>query len=121
MPSWFFSIITIIFGIVCILSSYFEWTWFWRLGGVGDLIYKKMGHSSMRMLYAFLGTGLIIVVIKDWFDVLLPDVISQLCFAGMMAGIVGLVLFILYRDFFRVKNKKNKIYADSTDNPESSN
>lgn len=115
MPSLFFSVITIILGIVCILSSYFEWTWFWRLGGVGDLMYRKMGHSSMRMLYAFLGMGFIMVVIKDWFDALLPDVIRQICFAGTMAAIVGVVLFVLYGGFFKVKNKKDEINVDPID------
>lgn len=32
-------------GIFNILSSYYEWTWWWRLGGVGDYIYNRFGHE----------------------------------------------------------------------------
>jgi hypothetical protein len=110
MLDWI-SIGTIILGIICILSSYYEWTWFWRLGGVGDSLYKRVGHSSMRLLYAFLGLSFLLVELNDWLDLVLPGVLSQLCFVVSLIIVMCLLVYGWRRNRFK---KKSNTDNDST-------
>lgn len=60
-----FLIIVALGGLICILSSLYEWTWFWRLSGLSSLFYKRFGHEATRVSYGFGGVLLLVLASRE--------------------------------------------------------
>lgn len=57
-------IFIIAFGLIFLLSSYYQWVWCWRLNGLGKIFYNRFGHESTRLSYGLFGIALIASAIR---------------------------------------------------------
>jgi hypothetical protein len=112
--SIWFSVIILLIGIFCILSSYFQWTWWWRLGGAGNWFYNKFGHEKTRLLYAVTGFLMVSLLIRQFIEAIWTTAFGKVVILAFVLVIAGFIFYASRRQA-TLKNKKNKIDTDETD------
>ncbi|MBI5666602.1 MAG: hypothetical protein HZC41_01225 [Chloroflexi bacterium] len=72
-----FLILFLLAGIFTFLSAVNNWSWWWRISGVGNWFYKRYGHEATRLSYGFIGMLLIVAAMLDIGKTLLATTLGK--------------------------------------------
>lgn len=101
-----FLIIVAIGGGICILSSVYEWTWWWRLGGIGKFFYNRFGHQNTRLYFGLIGILLVASVVGDIIKIILSSAWGKILFTALVLLALS---FISYMKYVRGKRQIERI------------
>ncbi len=113
----FFSIAEISIGLLCLLSSYYQWTWWWRLSGVGNYLHNRFGPDATRFVYGFTGVLLISEVAKEVVASILSTNLGRLSVLTLSSLIVGFIFITISHQRTKVAEIKLRTETDKN-NPQ---